>query len=270
MNSLALTAEFAVLFVLLPLAFRFSPIRLPPLPFLWAAALYCYLVLRRDASFATPFWNFREGLAALPSVLILFALVAAVMILAVRQFAPRLLFNFPRTRPGIWALVMALYPVLSVYPQGIVYRAFLLHRYRGFPTALGLQGGRAAICMILLSAVAFAFMHIVFRNTLAVSLTFAGGLLFAWRYLETQSLAILRWNMRCTAACSSPSDWASTSITAVYGRPKRKPETGGQYNRGYGKFPEGVGEGEIAQAVFFQGKRPSPSLIETTASGNLL
>jgi membrane protease YdiL (CAAX protease family) len=37
--------------------------------------------------------------------------------------------------------------------------------------------------------VAFAFLHIIFRNTLAVSLTFLGGLLFAARYAQTGSLA---------------------------------------------------------------------------------
>lgn len=43
--------------------------------------------------------------------------------------------------------------------------------------------------MIVASAAAFAFMHIIFRNWVAVGLTFAGGLLFAARYAETSSLA---------------------------------------------------------------------------------
>lgn len=43
--------------------------------------------------------------------------------------------------------------------------------------------------MIAASAAAFAFLHIVFRNSLAVALTFCSGLLFAVRYAETGSLA---------------------------------------------------------------------------------
>jgi membrane protease YdiL (CAAX protease family) len=39
------------------------------------------------------------------------------------------------------------------------------------------------------SAAAFGFLHIIFRNSLAVGLTFCGGILFAWRYAETGSLA---------------------------------------------------------------------------------
>jgi membrane protease YdiL (CAAX protease family) len=33
-------------------------------------------------------------------------------------------------------------------------------------------------------------MHIVFRNPLAMALTFAGGILFAWRYEKTGSLFV--------------------------------------------------------------------------------
>jgi membrane protease YdiL (CAAX protease family) len=75
---------------------------------------------------------------------------------------------------------MVLYPVLSVYPQGVLYRAFFLHRYAAvFP---------ARWALLLASAVAFGFLHIIFRNSLAVGLTFLGGLLFATRYAETDSL----------------------------------------------------------------------------------
>jgi len=100
--------------------------------------------------------------------------------LAVRLIAPELLFSFVRTHPVFWALVMILYPVLSVYPQGIIYRSFLMHRYGSL-----LPSGLA---VIIVSASAFAFMHLIFRNPLAVALTFVGGLLFAWRYKTTGSL----------------------------------------------------------------------------------
>jgi membrane protease YdiL (CAAX protease family) len=75
-----------------------------------------------------------------------------------------------------------LYPILSVYPQGIVYRAFIFERYRE------LFGPSWAI--VLASAVAFAYVHIVFRNPLAIGLTFLGGVLFAYRYLQTGSLFV--------------------------------------------------------------------------------
>jgi hypothetical protein len=46
--------------------------------------------------------------------------VAAIGTTLVWRFAPGLFLNFPRSNPWLWGLVMLLYPVLSVYPQGIV------------------------------------------------------------------------------------------------------------------------------------------------------
>ena len=44
--------------------------------------------------------------------------------------------------------------------------------------------------MIFASGAAFAYMHIVFKNPLALLLTFTGGLLFAMTYADTRSLMI--------------------------------------------------------------------------------
>jgi uncharacterized protein len=75
---------------------------------------------------------------------------------------------------------MILYPVLSVYPQGIIYRAFFFERYRIlFPNPA---------VLIVVSALAFSFAHIIFRNPVALIFTLVGGLLFAWRYAATGSL----------------------------------------------------------------------------------
>jgi uncharacterized protein len=181
MSRIALWIEFLVLFVGLPLGYRFSPRLIPALPMLWLATLYCYWQLSRDPTFPrTLLWNPAAAAGQLPSILVCFVVVAVTVWAAVRLAAPELLFSFVRTRPIFWALVMVFYPVVSVYPQGIIYRAFLMHRYAPI-----LPQGMA---MILASAAAFAFMHIIFRNPLAVALTFAGGILFAWRYRATGSL----------------------------------------------------------------------------------
>jgi membrane protease YdiL (CAAX protease family) len=182
MLRVALVVEFIVLFVALPLAYRFWPGRIPALPLLWVVAAYAWFQLARDRRFErTRMWN----IGALPGravvIVVIFAVVALLIWLGVRRFAPDLEWNFVRNNPVFWAIVMVAYPVLSVYPQGIIYRAFFFERYGGvFPSRW---------VMIVASAAAFAFMHIIFRNWLAVALTFAGGLLFAARYAETGSLA---------------------------------------------------------------------------------
>ncbi len=180
-GNLVLSAEFAVLFVLLPLAFRFKFIPVPPIPALWLLCGYCLYRLLHDPGFdRTKLWNPAGFRPLAPQILLVFAIAAVGLILAVRYFAPQLLFNFVRERPAFWALVMVLYPILSVYPQGVVYRAFLFQRYQSlFPNTY---------VLVLVSALAFSFVHIIFRNEIAVGFTLIGGLFFAWHYAESNSL----------------------------------------------------------------------------------
>jgi membrane protease YdiL (CAAX protease family) len=178
----ALILEFVILFVALPLGYRFSPVRLPALPLLWLVAAYAWWQLLRDPRFdRTRLWNLETLSGRLGEILCIFAVAAFLLWLGVRRFAPHLEWSFVSQNPAFWAVVMVLYPVLSVYPQGLLYRAFFFERYGElFP-------GKWA--MIVASAAAFAFVHIIFRNWLAVGLTLAGGLLFAVRYAQTGSLA---------------------------------------------------------------------------------
>ena len=182
MTRIELVAEFLLLFFVLPLAYRFSPLRIPALPLLWIAAAYAWWQLMRDAAFRrAQLWNAAPLPAHLASILLIFAAAAFLLWLGVRLLAPQLQWSFVRQHPVFWAIVLLAYPVLSVYPQGLIYRAFFFERYAPlFP---------GPWAMILASAAAFTFLHIVFRNGLAVALTFWGGLLFAARYAQTGSLA---------------------------------------------------------------------------------
>ncbi len=85
---------------------------------------------------------------------------------------------FPRAAPRIWAAILLLYPWLSAYPQELIYRVFFFERYAAlFP-------GRW-LCVV--NAVAFAWLHIIFRNPVAVTLSLVGGWLFATTYARTRS-----------------------------------------------------------------------------------
>ena len=180
-----LIVECITIYVALPLAYRFSPWRVPALPVLWAVTGYAIWQLSRDFGFEWgDLWNTAAFRFSLRSIVLFFIPVAAVLWLAVHQWFPELEWRFARDHPLFWGLVMLLYPILSVYPQGILYRAFFLHRYAAFAP----DGFSGRWAMILLSAAAFSFLHIVFRNWIAVVLTFFGGVLFAWRYVETGSL----------------------------------------------------------------------------------
>lgn len=82
----------------------------------------------------------------------------------------------PRTMPTLWLTILALYPLLSALPQEIIFRPLFFRRYGHlFP------GETVAI---LVNAAAFALAHLMFWNWIALTLTFAGGLIFAVGYLR--------------------------------------------------------------------------------------
>jgi hypothetical protein len=142
---------------------------------------YCLVTMLRDPKFdRSRLWDASGVRLHAPAILALFAVIAAIGAAVVLRYAPSAFLSLPRFNPVLWALVMVFYPVLSVYPQGIIYRAFLFDRYRV------LFGGGWG--MVLVSAATFAFVHIVYRNHLSIALTAPAGLLFAVRYWQTGSL----------------------------------------------------------------------------------
>ena len=102
--------------------------------------------------------------------------------LAVRIFAPEFLFSLVRRQPLFWALIMLLYPLLSVCPQEFLYRTFFFQRYQPL-----FGSGRG---MLAASSLAFSFVHIIFGNWLAVGLCCLGGLLFSLTYQRSGSLLL--------------------------------------------------------------------------------
>jgi len=179
--------EFLLLFFIGPAIFAYTRHRIPAIPALWAATVYCLFLLFRDPQFdgRRLGWRMEDAVVfrqSAPQILCLWAAVVVIGIVLILRFAPADFMNFPRSKLFLWGLSMLLYPTLSVYPQGIVYRVFMFERYRPL---FGAGWG-----IVVASAVAFLFVHIVFRNPLALILTFLGGLLFALRYLQTESLLV--------------------------------------------------------------------------------
>jgi membrane protease YdiL (CAAX protease family) len=178
-----LALEFAVVFFGLPLFIYFRVLPNLPIAYLIVAGFATFFVLRQDPGFdsvALFTWgNVHQQL--LP--LLLRDLVLLVLLgVAVRVFAPELLFSFVKSNPRFWAVVMVLYPLVSVYPQELLYRAFFFHRYAS------LFG--SGWVMLFASAVAFGFVHIIFGNWLAVGLCVVGGLLFSFTYHSSGSLLL--------------------------------------------------------------------------------
>ncbi len=176
--------ELALLYIALPAgltALRATvwP-RLPVIPVLWVVALPVSIWLAANGLTRRELYGSRADLRHLPRLL-LGALLAAVPLAALLYaIAPDALLALPRARPHLWLIVMVFYPVLSVFPQGIIYRAFFYRRFGGL--------FRSAQTRRLVAALCFSFSHIFFLNVWALALTFIGGLIFCHVYERTGSV----------------------------------------------------------------------------------
>jgi membrane protease YdiL (CAAX protease family) len=182
-NLFPLAAEFLFLFFGVPLLIFYRVLPNLPILYLFVAGAATFFVLRHDPSFdSSRLFSLHVSRPYLSRLLLRDAVFLLLLGLAVRLFAPHLLFSFVKLAPAFWALVMLLYPLLSVYPQELLYRAFFFHRYRP------LFG--SGWTMLVASAFAFGFVHIIFGNWLAVALCIIGGLLFALTYQHSGSLLL--------------------------------------------------------------------------------
>lgn len=178
-----LWAEFALLFFGVPAAYGAGLIPVPKIPVLMAVSLGAlwYLWKRVDFDRHSLLHPLNGHGRELRNIGLRSLGVALFSVCAVAIIDPSLLFGFPAAKPMLWLLVMILYPLLSAWPQEIIYRGFLIRRYGDI-----LPGQAAMIASVL----AFSFLHVIFDNWIAVLLTIPAGYLFTRTYLKTGSLML--------------------------------------------------------------------------------
>ncbi len=192
-----LAAEFTAIFIALPIALYFLPPRGWLIPLIFCGGLAAWLILRADRSFDRAQLFIPRGAASaarrhLSTSLALFALSAIVLTVCTLLIIPERFLSFPRQNPLVWALVMLFYPLFSVYPQELIFRTFLFHRYAPiFPTAAA---------RITASAVAFAAAHAFLNTVIAVVFSLLGGIIFAWTYHRSRS-TMLVWLEHALYGC---------------------------------------------------------------------
>jgi membrane protease YdiL (CAAX protease family) len=175
--------ELIVVFGALPLLLYYRLVPNLPIPILLLMAIGAWIVLRHDPSFdRSRLFNMDAVAPHAARVLLRTAVLCALLGIGVWRFAPELLFSLVKRSPALWAAIMVLYPLLSVYPQELIFRAYFFHHYEP------LFGGGWLI--IAVSALAFGFVHIVFGNWLSVVLSTMGGVLFALTYQQSGSLLL--------------------------------------------------------------------------------
>ena len=180
--------ELIILFGALPcvlLIMRSNGIRVPPLPLLWIGAVACLILMRRHgrrgSGVSTEAEERRTNTtrADLIEALLLVSLCSVLLLALYPLITTSPMFEFPRERPIIWLVVLCLYPILSVVPQGLIFRRWFALRY----TSLLGSGGT----MIVIGALCFGCSHVLFGNVVAPVITAIGGALFMRTHLKSGS-----------------------------------------------------------------------------------
>lgn len=179
-RKLYLLFEFTVIFLVIPLVLALRILPAPPIPVLIAVAVLQTVWLWREGRFSAAKLINEEGVRRHWRVVAVRSLVLTTLLGAgVAVLAPKLLFAYLESAPVLWALLMILYPILSVVPQELVFRAFLFHRYAD------LFGKRQF--MVAASAAAFGFAG----NWVSLVMSAFGGVLFARTYQQSRSLLLV-------------------------------------------------------------------------------
>jgi membrane protease YdiL (CAAX protease family) len=155
------------------------------LPVVWGMALFCHWLGRKSpVAYAAYGWNWAAvNRANLVPMLARFAFCTLLLGVGTWLLKPEMLWSFVREKPQLWAIVMVFYPLVSVVPQEIIFRRYLFARHADILAP--------ALVMILVSGIGFGFAHIVFNNWVAPVLCVFGGVIFAYTYHKTRSLALV-------------------------------------------------------------------------------
>ncbi len=175
-------AELIILFIGLPLLYYFDKIPFhKAIPLLIVFFLLLFIILR-DKKFDRRYMGFNTFHGWKP-LLLRFIILAVTSVIIVRVISPENWFFLPRERFLLWLIIMVFYPLWSAFPQEFIFRTWFFHRYRDL---ISNETG-----FFLVNAALFSFSHIIFRNWLAIVLTFLGGLMFAYTYRKSRSLPVV-------------------------------------------------------------------------------
>ncbi len=180
-RKIYLAVEFLVLFLAVPALVFYNVMPFSKIGILLGFTLLCTMLLLLDNRFnRKKLWNVRGLHKSLRGILARFIPAAFFLVVIILMLEPESLFNMVRNDFNAWLFVVIAYPLLSVYPQEIIYRAFVFHRYESiFPKQR---------FMIHVNAISFGYLHIIFGNYPAIFLTYGAGYLFARTYAESKSL----------------------------------------------------------------------------------
>lgn len=108
-----------------------------------------------------------------------FCLCVPLIAMASYFLVPERFMTFPFERPRLWLSVMLLYPVLSVIPQVVIFRAFFFERYGNL---------FASRLLWLVNGLCFGLAHAFYGNWIAPTGSFLAGVMLAYSFEQHRSV----------------------------------------------------------------------------------
>lgn len=169
-------AELLIIFIGFPLVISVYNLQRPIL-YSILTAVCIYIILRNlHVIDWQAFWHIPRNraiwlnMAGRTLILLLFSVIA-MFVLPNRGW-----FLLPQYNMGLWLAVMILYPVISVLPQEIIWRFHLLENTKNIMPNRNIR--------IIVSALLFGWVHIIFGTVFAVIATIYLGLQLAYAYYQ--------------------------------------------------------------------------------------
>ncbi len=182
-NKTRRIGEMVILYGVLPVIIMLDLWDIPLMAILLFMGITVYLYLIYDPAFdRKTFINWKQGRSELGKIFWMFGISAVLMVVLIWIIDASKMFLLIRTKPLLMMVISIFYPVFSVIPQGLAYRSMFFHRYGDLLPGNALK--------IILSAAAFSFGHVLYKNWLVLALTFIAGIIFSYRYFKTKSLAV--------------------------------------------------------------------------------
>lgn len=180
-----LIAEFILLCLVVPAIIIFGRFAPMMFAFLWGATVYCAVIYRLCYfKSSRDMWRWREVTwPHLKPILLRFVLATAGMALFILWYDPERFLYVPREHPQILPWLLIAYPLISALPQEFIFCTYFFRRYKPF-------FGEGKL-MIWASAIIFAWVHCLYINPVAPTLSLLGGLIFAQTYFKHKSLALV-------------------------------------------------------------------------------
>lgn len=173
--------EFGLLFFVFPMAYSFLFPQLPLLIILGVGVTCALLFLYFEGLFHRKVFFHWEPTFLQP-IFARFLLFAVLSGFTVWYILPGKFLHLVYDNPGLMALILVLYPVLSVIPQELIFRTLYFERYAHlFP---------AEWMAVLVNAILFGLAHLLFGNWLAVVASAVLSFAISIHYLRHRSLLL--------------------------------------------------------------------------------